>query len=134
MSDLGKIFAAVASALLIIAGGVFGLGDWSIFGPPPESVAEGFVRQVVAGRYQRALPYLSEAVAEKTTAASLRQLKEELESRSGKILNVQGAMERRNGSDAEAAARLQTRNGTFSLRFEMTRSNGVWSIDRWNLS
>jgi hypothetical protein len=134
MKSLLHLLITLVVTLLMIAGAIFGLGDSSVFVPPPESVAEGFVRQVVAERYSEALPYLSAALAERTTEESLKQLKKDLESRSGTIFNVQGEPGAIEENRAEASARLQVQDGEFALRFDLVRQEGVWSITEWHQS
>ena len=71
----------------LLAGIVFGRSDRTMFVPPPEAVAESFMRQLATGRYARALPYLSDDLAARTTPDTLRALTDRLQNRTGKILD-----------------------------------------------
>lgn len=131
MKTLASVFITTVFTLLLTAAVIFGLGDSDTLVPPPDSVVEGFVRQVISGRYDRAIPYLSREAAAQMNTGPLKQLKERLDSRAGKVLNVQGEPGIRKDERAEAIAKLQTRNGEIALRFDLIREEGVWSIQRW---
>jgi hypothetical protein len=121
--------AALSAAMLLVAGAVFGLNDSTVLVPPPEAVAEGFARALVAGRYDRALPYLSEELAADVGPDGLLALAYHLKGRTGKVLNVQGEPGWLAQDSAEAAATLQTESaGYVRLTFPMSRRQGVWSI------
>ena len=131
MSALGGVAAVMALAILLIAGVVFGLGDSTILVPPPESVAEGFVRELVTRRYERALPYLSEELRAQVSAEDLRKYTEPFKNRSGKILNVRGEPGRMAGDRAEAYAIVEAKSGgVMRFAFELTRQKGVWAISK----
>ena len=129
---MNAIFGALAVfsvAMLLVAGAVFWLDDSTMLVPPPESVAEGFARALVAGRYERALPYLSEDLAAEVGPDGLRALARQLKSRTGEVLNVQGEPGWMTADRADAAAVLQTKSaGYMRLTFPMSRRQGVWSI------
>lgn len=129
MKAIFGALAAFSIAMVLVAGAVFRLHDTTVLVPPPESVAEGFARALVAGRYERALPYLSEDLAAEVGPEGLRALATKLKSKTGEVLNVQGEpgwiMEDR----ADAAATLQTESaGYVRLTFPMSRQEGVWAI------
>jgi hypothetical protein len=129
MKALWRELLAIALALLLIAGVVFGLNDSSVLVPPPEAVVEGFVRQLAADRYEMALPYLSRELRAQTIEATLRELTSQLKSRTGKILNVQGEPGRVDKDQSEAAALLETASSaTTRIRFKLARASGLWSI------
>ena len=126
------IFAALAVfvvAMLLVAVAVFRLKDSTVLVPPPESVAEGFARALVAGRYERALPYLSEDLAAEVGIEGLRTMATRLKSRTGEVINVQGEPGWMTEDRADAAATLETESaGYVRLTFPMSRHEGVWSI------
>ena len=129
MSAILGALAVFAVAMLLVAGAVFRLGDASLLVPPPESVAEGFTRALVGGRYDRALPYLGEELAAEVGTEDLRRLAYDLKGRTGTVLNVQGEPGWMTNERAAAAAVLQTESaGYVRLTFPMSRSEGVWSI------
>jgi hypothetical protein len=129
VNAIWSALAIAAIAILLVAVVVFRLNDSTVFVPPPEAVAEGFARQMVAGRYERALPYLSEGLASEVGADGLREMAHRLKSRTGKVLNVQGEPGWMTAEQAEAAATLETESGgQVRLIFPMSREQGVWSI------
>ena len=129
MKAILSAMAIAALALLLVAGAVFSLNDSTVLVPPPEAVAEGFARQLVAGRYERALPYLSRELASEVGPDGLRALANQLKSLTGTVLNVQGEPGWMVGERAEAAATLETESaGQVRLIFPLSREQGVWSI------
>ena len=129
MKAIWGALAVFMVAMLLVAGAVFGLNDSTVLAPPPEAVAEGFARAMVAGRYERALPYLSEDLAAEVGPDGLRALAMQLKSRTGVVLNVQGEPGWISQDNAEAAATIQTESaGYVRLAFPMSRQQGVWSI------
>lgn len=117
----GLVFAGIGTAIR--------LGDRSVLVPPPEAVAEGFVRQLETGRYSRAIPYLAADLASRTTPDTLRILYESLQARAGRIHEIRGDRERVGEDRAVALALLRTETGPDTLRFPMRREHGVWSIE-----
>ena len=124
------VLALVAVVLGTLAGVVFELGDRTIFVAPPEAVAEGFVRQLASGRYDRAVPYLSTRLAEHVDSGALKTSTERLEARTGEILDVRGEPGSIDGDRASARVRLKTESaGEVELALPLVREEGVWSID-----
>jgi hypothetical protein len=129
MNTILGVLLAITLTLGLLAGIVFGLGDRTMFVPPPEAVAESFMRQLTTGRYARALPYLSDDLAARTTPDTLRALTDRLQNRTGKILNVRGDPVSISGDQAEANATLKTKAaGEPAFNFKLTRQEGVWKI------
>ncbi|HJQ71130.1 MAG TPA: hypothetical protein VKA70_19295 [Blastocatellia bacterium] len=129
MNGVWGVLAVFTVAMLLIAGAVFRLNDESLLVPPPESVAEGFTRALVAGRYDRALPYLSEELAAEEGPEGMLGLAYLLRLRTGKVLNVQGEPGWMTNERADAAAVIETASGDYvRLTFPMSRRQGVWSI------
>jgi hypothetical protein len=119
----------VAAALALIAGIVFGLGDATTFVPPPEAVVQGFMRELETKRYERAMFYLSEERRTKVHPETLKELTEHLKQNTGKIMEVRGEKGWIRGDRAEASAGLKTELlGRHSLKFALSRKDGVWLI------
>ena len=130
MNAIWGVLLALAVTLGAIAVLVFGLGDSTIFVSPPEAVVEGFMRQLTAKRYERALPFLSEGLAARTGPDRLRALTEQLRSRTGEITDVRGEPGLIQGDRAEATVALKTKSaGESRLKFPLSRQEGTWSID-----
>lgn len=130
MKAIWGVLLVCAATLALLAGVVFGLGDSSVFVPPPEAVVEGFMRELATKRYERALPYLTEDLAARTDADALKSLTARLKSRTGDILDVRGEPGWIDGDRAEASVTLKTKHaGQPALRFTLTRQEGAWSID-----
>ena len=129
MNGLWKVVAVLIASLLLIAGAVFGLGDRGVLVSPPEAVAENFMRALSTGRYDMALPYLSDGLARTTDAASLKAYKDRLEAKTGAIEEVKGENGRILGEQAVADAVLKTeRAGEVTVPLRMERSEGEWTI------
>jgi hypothetical protein len=121
------VAALVAAALSVVAAAVIGLDDGATLVPPPEAVAEGHLRALVAGRYEQALPYL---VPERRDGGvnELRRLHEQLEREVGPVRDVRGEAGGRAGASAWAVARLRGERGEVSRRFELSRRHGEWRL------
>ena len=130
MKAIWAVLLVFAVTMGLLAGIVFGLGDKTIFVPPPEAVVEGFMRELATGRYERARAYLSREVAARTGSEKLRDLREKLRGRTGDILDVRGEPGWHTELRAEAYVRLKTKQaGEPSLRFTLSLEEGVWAIN-----
>jgi hypothetical protein len=130
MNTVLRVIGVLAVALGIIGAVIHGGGDRQLLTPPPEAAVEGFVREVVSGRYANATPYLSDRLSERVSEAELRAARKSLEARFGKIEDVRGDEGRMQADRASALAALKTyRSGWRSLRFGLVYREGVWKID-----
>lgn len=130
MKAIWGMLALTVAAFGLSAGVVLGLGDGSVFTSPPEAVVEDFVRGVVGGRYGPASSELSEDLQATTGPADLQALRQRLERRAGRVLDVRGEPGWARADSAEASALLQTkRAGRLELVFRLSRSQGSWSIE-----
>jgi hypothetical protein len=129
MTALFRVLGAMAAALLVIALSIFGLGDASTLTSPPEAVSEGFLREIVGGRYERALPYLGDRLRERVTADSLRGYRVRILRGMGEIYDVQGDHGPITGDSALSGGTLMDVGGARrQLRFLLERDNGIWGI------
>jgi hypothetical protein len=129
VKNLAYLSLTIAAALALIAGIVFGLGDRTVFVPPPEAIVESFVRELETNRYERAMSYLSRERREKVNPETLKELTGLLRQRTGEITDVRGEKGWIQGDRAEARARLKTELlGCPSLKFALSREEGLWSI------
>lgn len=81
--------------------------DRELVVPPPEAVAEGFVREVITGRYSRAKQYLAEP--ESTSEEELRVLRERIEAAIGEPAEVEAELVSRTGERALVTVRLSAK-------------------------
>jgi hypothetical protein len=113
---------AVTVALLIglCAVAVDLFGDRDTFVSPPDAVAEGFVREVVTKRWDRARPYLAEP--ESMSNAQLEALQQSWEQRVGNPSTIEAKTISRDDEQALANVQMQSERGSeavaFALRFE----------------
>lgn len=129
MRETGWILLFAACAMLLIAGVLFGLHDTSTLTSPPEAVAEGFAREIVAGRYERAVPYLSSSVAERLPIDSLRSFRSTLlELLRGEALDIRGEPRTRGADTASAAASIESNDTTITLIFPLRLEEGEWKV------
>src|SRR5687768_11829776 len=129
MKRLLGLIVTIGSCLMVVVGAVGALHDTGLFVRPPEAVAEGFVRQLVAGRYERAQDYLDGAMKAELDENDLRHFALFLKMRSGDIVDVHGLPRWVNGRKAEASAVMKTAvSGEWSLTLKMIRRQGEWSI------
>ena len=104
--------------------------DSAVLVPPPESVAEQFVRQLATRRYDRALQYVDED--SHMSLATVRAAAEALHERVGAINVVEGRPGYIAGERASATAALLTEDaGEITEAFTMVRRNGLWKIVEW---
>ena len=132
MPDLVLKLAILAAVLAALALAV-SAGDRGTFVPPPESVAENFVRQLMGGRYDRALPLLSRQAAAAADVAKLETLALELERAvGGTATQVDATPLEMKANIAEAAATISGRShAKASITFALVREKGLWKIDGW---
>jgi hypothetical protein len=129
VKNLVYLSLTIATALALIAGIVFGLGDRTVFVPPPEAMVESFVRELETNRYERAMFYLSRELRAKVDPETLKELTGRLRQSTGKITDVRGEKGWIQSDRAEARARLKTAFlGCPSLKFALSREDGIWSI------
>jgi hypothetical protein len=112
----------VAMALLIGVStlAVQQFGDRETFIPPPDAVAEGFVREVVTKRWDRARAYLAEP--ESMSNARIEALQKSWEERVGDPTKIEAKTIARDDEQALANVQMQSARGSeavaFALRFE----------------
>lgn len=117
-----KILGLSAALALLLAAGLFAvelLDDRELFVPPPDAVAEGFTREVMTKRYDRARAYLLEP-----ESVSNDQL-EALQQRLGEPQNVETETVGRNSDEATVEVKLKETSFTVPLAFD-----DEWKIAR----
>jgi hypothetical protein len=113
---------AVVAAFALLAGtslvAVERCGDRELFVPPPDAVAEGFVREVVAGRYAQARTYL--ANPESMSDADVRQFENAIESWiGGEPSEVDAEVVSHDDTQALTTVHLSSARGSQALSFTL---------------
>ncbi len=134
MKTIAQILATMTLALAIIAVCVFAAGDRQTLVPPPDAVAEAFVRQATARRYDRvhALqswhrrePGLDDVLL---SAAVLRQYLEPLWRFTGTVNHVDAELVSIDGDQARAVATAYGDLTEARFLFDMVREDGLWKV------
>jgi len=128
MKDLLILTSIVAAALVAVGGVVFGLQDRQAFIPPPEAVVESFTRELVTGRYELAVNYLSRDMRANMQAGELRARFEPTRQRIGTASQVSGEREWMKDTEASARALVEAEFGSAVLRFGLGIEQGLWRI------
>jgi len=121
-----SVVAIIAAALAVAGLAVFGLDDETTLVPPPEVVAEGFLRALTTRRYEQALPFLDERPA--GIGQELRRRRKAIDRAIGTVHDVRGEPGRRSGGTASASVRLRGERGEARLRFDLVRRHGEWRL------
>lgn len=122
---------AVTVCFALLAGGtllaVEQFGDRELFVPPPDAVAEAFVRETITGRYVRAREYLADP--ESMTDDDVRALEQNIESWVGEATEVEAEVLSRTDDRALANVRVSSGKGSQSLSFTLVFDQ-EWKIAR----
>src|SRR5688500_9135879 len=120
MKELLGVALAMGLLIGVSALAVGQFGDRELFVPPPEVVAEGFVREIVTKRWERAREYL--AKPESASDAQLEALQKSWDASVGEPTTFEAKTIRRDDAEALANGRMQSARGSeavaFALRFE----------------
>ena len=117
------LLAVVAAAAVLIGATALAVGpfdDRELFVPPPDAVAEGFVREVITGRYVRAQPYLVEPMPEEELRA--------LRARAGDPSQVEAEVVSRTDERALVTVRVASGESSEALAFALV-FDGEWKIE-----
>lgn len=141
---MGEGADAVAAAVkgLVIAAGliglsfgivgavVFGFDDEGTFVPPPEIVAEEFVRALGQGRIEPARSMLSSEAEHATSIEEVRLISTRFRLRVGHLDDVQGTLADRTRDTAIVRAYVEGQRANAELVLPLVREYGVWSVAR----
>jgi hypothetical protein len=114
------IFALLAGASALA---VDRFDDRELFVPPPDAVAEGYVRSIVTGRYSQARPYLADESS--VSDEELRALDQSF----GDPWDVEANLIARDGSRALANVRVSGPDGSHAMAFTL-QFDREWKIVR----
>lgn len=127
MRHLLSVLAAAAVLVAASALAVEQFEDRELFVPPPEAVAEGFIREVITGRYSRAREYLQER--ESMSEDQLRALEQEIESRTGDPTEVEAETVTRDDQRALVTVRVSSAQGSHAMAYGLEFEE-EWKIVR----
>ena len=125
MKELLGVAIAIALMIAMTALAVEQFGDRGLFVPPPDAVAEGFVRAVVSKRWDRARPYLAEP--ESMSNAQLESLQKSWEQTLGAPTQIDAETIARDDRGALASVRMQSAHGSEAVAFAL-RFDDEWKI------
>ena len=128
MSPPVSVAAATAAMQAVLALGVFALDDRHTTVPPPETVAENFVRQLNAHRLRQTKRFLSTAAQRSWEPRKLQGWWEEVERQVGEVHSIEGAEHGADRSSAEAEVRIDGRTKTVRLPMPLQWERGVWVV------
>jgi hypothetical protein len=122
-----QLLVTMTLALVIIAVCVFAAGDRQTLVPPPDAVAEAFLRQATARRYDRVHALLSWRRQE-LSAAVLRRYLDPLWRFTGAVNQVDAELVSIDGDHARAVATAYGDLTEARVLFDMVREDGLWKV------
>lgn len=120
-----RFLAVVALTALLIGGTALAVarGDRHLFVPPPDAVAEGYVRELVAKRWARAQEYREEPAPE----SELEALQQRIEAAVGEPTKIEAETAGEDDEEALVTVRLSSAKGSEALHFALRFSEG-WKV------
>ena len=128
MRRILAVIAATGTTLLLLALLTLYVRDTGTLVPPPESVAEGFVRQVATGRVRQTRQYLSHDARLALSPERLSDWFYGLETAIGPAQVIEGEGSRISGDNAEARVIVTGKIKSTALTFHLVREHGLWMI------
>ena len=126
------VLATASVALAVVVARTF--HDGATLVSPPEAVAEGFVRQILAGRSELALTYVVVPRRESLSPDALDAWARRVQGEIGGIANVNSRSEGGSRDRTTAVTVLDGSRGAKSLDFDLVRENGEWKIEKFAMS
>jgi hypothetical protein len=124
MKEIAGVILATA-LLLGMSALAIERGDRETFVSPPDAVAEGFVREVVTKRWDRARTFLVDP--DSMSNAEIEALQKSWEQRIGDPTEVEAEIVSRSNEQAAVNVRLKSAKGSAILVFALT-FDGDWKI------
>jgi hypothetical protein len=128
---MGRILAVMAATgvtLLVLGFLTLSLRDTGTLVPPPEGVAEGFVRQLATSRVRQTRQYLSRDARASLSPERLAAWFRDLEAAIGRVQTIEGKSSRISGDKADARVVVTGRITSTALTFHLVREQGLWVI------
>jgi hypothetical protein len=120
----GVVLLALAAGAVAVA-----IGDRHLFVPPPESVAENFVRHLATGRYDRAHALFSDAATRRSDPKALSHLAEDLERSVGVIEQIEGESLTADRLQATARAKVRGSRIEGAMNCSLVWEHAMWRIE-----
>jgi hypothetical protein len=100
--------------------------DREIFTPPPEAVAEGFMREVMSNRYDQARAYLvkSDAVSNDV----LGEMEHQVEGAIGDVHDVKSELASRTDNRALVVVRMKSAQSSDARGVALEWEDGEWKV------
>lgn len=125
MARFLRVVIALAALVGASALAVSAFGDRELMVPPPDAVAEAFVREIITGRYARAREYLASPLSNE----ELRALEDAIESYTGEPTEVEAEVIARDDERALTNVRVSGGKGSQAVAFALI-FNKEWKIVR----
>ena len=125
MKEIAGVVVAMALLIAVSALAVERFDDRELFVSPPDAVAEGFVREVVTKRWDRARTYLVDA--DSMSNPEVEALQKSWEQRIGDPSEVEAELVSRTEAQALVNVRLKSANASAELVFALV-FDGEWKI------
>jgi hypothetical protein len=128
MGRVLSVAGATAAALVALAISSLVLGDESWLVPPPEAVAEGFVRQLATHRFRQTQHFLGQDARATLDPDRLSRWFDELERATGPIHAVDTESASRSGDAASAKVVVVGTLRSSALLIQLRRERGLWKV------
>ena len=122
------VMAILAVAVAVAGFAVFAAGDAATLVPPPEVVAENFLRALVRKRDAQALSHLTPELRARVGVEGLRRRRQQIEGACGHVEDVRGEQGTRSGETAVATALVEGAGCDRRVRFTLERRWGEWRL------
>jgi hypothetical protein len=117
MKEILSVALTMALLIGVCALAVERFDDRETFIPPPDAVAEGFAREVVTKRWDRARAYLVDP--DSMSNAQIEALQKSWEQRVGDPSTIEAETITRTNQEALANVRLRSAQGSEAVAFEL---------------
>jgi hypothetical protein len=124
MKEIAGVILATA-LLLGMSALAIERGDRATFVSPPDAVAEGFVREVVTKRWDRARTYLADP--DSMSNAEIEVLQKSWGQHIGDPSGIEAEIDSRTDEQANVNVRLKSAKGSAVLAFALT-FDGEWKL------
>lgn len=125
MKEIVSVTIAVAVMFGVCALAVDRFDDRETFIPPPDAVAEGFAREVVTKRWDRAREYLADP--QSMSNAEIAALQKSWEQRVGDPSVIEAETISHDHAHASVNVRMKSAKGSEAVAFALT-FDGEWKI------
>ncbi len=125
MKELAKVVIITGLLIGAAAAAIHGFGDRELFVPPPDAVAEGFMREVTMKRFDQASSYLADSGS---THFDLPGLARNIERTHGYVDDINARTI--TSTKGRAVVRVQLRS---ALRTDSMAVTTVWEGHGWKV-